>query len=119
MKKSITVSLSLLILLLCVPLTTYAATARLSAIFANISFTGTTANCSATILADDSSDTISATMKLWNGSTCLATWTGTGKGSLSMAKSKAVTSGLEYKLTIDAVIDGSKFGTVSKFGTCP
>lgn len=87
-------------------------------IFPSISFDGTTAKCSAIIIGDNMSDSISATLKLWQGNSCIATWYASGNGYMQVSKSKSVTRGITYKLTVDVTINGTLKPTVSVLGTC-
>lgn len=78
-----------------------------------LSFSGDTAECQLTVRAANVTDSVSATMKLWRGSTLLASWTGSGTWILNMSKTKTVTSGYTYKLTADVKINGVAQPTVS------
>lgn len=71
-----------------------------------LTFDGTTAKCSISIVGDSKDDEISITLKLWRGSTCLATWKDSGTLYLSMSETKIVTKGHTYKLTADITING-------------
>lgn len=87
--------------------------------YANISFDGTTATCEARIRANNSSDAISMTVKLWKGAACLKTWTASGNGILYIRKTATVTSGQTYTLTVDATINGVAHPQQSVTKTCP
>ena len=108
-----------LLLLMAVFTTAQASPARSLSANPLLSFAGTTANCSVYIRADNLNDSISATIQLWQGSSCVATWYASGVGSLTHSASKAVTSGLQYTLTVDATINGSSIPRVSTTQTCP
>lgn len=108
-----------LLLLVAIFTTAQASPARISPAYPSLSFSGTTANCSVYIKADNLNDSISATIQLWQGSSCLATWYASGVGSLTHSASKAVTSGLQYTLTVDATVNGSSIPRVSTNKTCP
>lgn len=108
-----------LLLLVTVFTTAQASPARSLSTNPLLSFAGTTANCSVYIRADNLNDSISATIQLWQGSSCVATWYASGVGSLTHSASKAVTSGLQYTLTVDATINGSSIPRVSTTQTCP
>lgn len=84
-----------------------------------LSFDGTTANCSVTVIGENTSDSISIIMKLWQGNSCIATWSTSGKGYVQFSRSKNVTEGLQYKLTADITINGIAKPTFSDYGTCP
>lgn len=83
-----------------------------------LSFDGTTAKCSATVVFENTSDTGSIILRLWQGNSCIATWSKSGTGYLHISRSKAVTSGLQYKLTADVTINGISRPTVSIAGKC-
>lgn len=108
-----------LLLLVAIFTTAQASPARTPSTNPSLTFAGTTANCSVYIRADSLNDSISATIQLWQGSSCVATWYASGVGSLTHSASKAVTSGLQYTLTVDATINGSSIPRVSTTQTCP
>lgn len=108
-----------LLLLVAVFTTAQASPARIPPAYPALSFSGTTANCSVYVNSGTPDGSISATIQLWQGSTCVATWYASGVGSLTHSASKAVTSGLQYTLTVDATINGSSSPRVSTTKTCP
>lgn len=90
-----------------------------------LTFAGTKATCSATIVAADSTAKINATMTLYrinaNGSrTQVAAWTGlTGTGLLDVKKTHSpVVSGSTYHLVVSGTIAGESFSTYQS-KTCP
>lgn len=83
-----------------------------------LSFDEAIANCSVTVIGENMSDSISITMKLWQGNTCIATWSTSGKGYVQFSRSKNVTEGIQYKLTADVTINGIVKPTVGDYGTC-
>lgn len=85
----------------------------------SISFSGTTATCSADIRGNTASDTISCVVKLWRGNTCLNTWTASGTGRVTLERTRSVTRGETYKLTVDATVNGVAQPTKSVSRTCP
>ena len=117
MKKRIC-SIMLLIALL-IPLSAQAVTPRKPKVIPYINFSGTTATCSVSVICDSTKDAISLTAKLYNGSTCIATWTESGTGSLNFSRTKTVQRGKTYKLTADVTINGTALATASTTGTCP
>lgn len=108
-----------LLLLVAVFTTAQASPARVSFARPVLSFSGTTANCTAYVSSGTLDGSVSATIQLWQGSSCIATWYATGVGNLTYSASKAVTSGLQYTLTVDATINGSSSPRVSTTQTCP
>lgn len=112
-----------LILILSVPTTAYAAVPEEISPFAlkimpSLSFDSETANCTVTVIGDNMSDSISITMKLWQGNSCIATWRASGTGYMQFSRSIDVTEGLQYKLTADVSINDNAKPTVSVQGTC-
>ena len=65
-----------------------------------------------------SSDTLSATAKLWTGKTCLKTWTIKGTGKIQTTKTATVSKGKTYKLTVDYTVNGVKQPQKSVTRTC-
>lgn len=104
MRKVLCVLLALIMLTL--PITASAATARSASIRLSLSYSGTTATCAVVTVSDYTTDEITCVLKLWRGSTCIATWEGEGSGYLHMSETKTITSGVEYTLTADVVING-------------
>lgn len=108
-----------LVLALGLGFTVQAAPLRAPRLYPNLTFSGTTATCTASVRADNATDTISMTVKLWQGATCLKTWTASGTGSASLSKTTTVTRGKTYKLTVDATINGVAQPQQSVTRTCP
>ena len=96
-----------IVLLVAMPLTAQAATPRTITVSPALSYTGTTANCSVLVVAENMSHEIEVTIKLWHGTTCLETWYTSGNGYLSWRDTATVTLNNTYELTIDAVINGN------------
>lgn len=93
--------------------------ARMPSISPSLTFSGTTATCSGTVYADNASDSVSVVVKLWDGSICKGTWTGSGSGSARAKGSVTVTRGKTYKMTIDTTIKGVAQPRQSITRTCP
>ena len=92
--------------------------AMLPAAQPSLSFSGTTASCRIIVRGDRSSDTLSATAKLWTGKTCLKTWTIKGTGKIQTTKTATVSKGKTYKLTVDYTVNGVKQPQKSVTRTC-
>ena len=93
-----------------------------------LGFSGTTATCAATVVADESNARISATMTLYrihaNGKrTTAATWSNlTGTGRLDVSRTVKVVSGTKYQLVISGTVtdsNGSHTISAVKTATCP
>lgn len=97
----------LLVVLLVAPMTThaFANSSRVLAVIPTLYFEGTTAKCEVTVTGDNITDEIDAVIKLWRGSTCLATWTESGTGYLFFNDTYGVTRNREYTLTADVEIN--------------
>ena len=111
-------ALLLALLLFVLPVTANAVTPRIVNIVPSINFVGNTANCSVYVTGNSTKDNITAVVKLWDGGNCIALWTGAGSGYLNMTKSKEVTKGVEYIMTVSVTINGVTRPTVSTYGTC-
>lgn len=74
----------------------------------SLSISGNTANCSAKVY--ESGKRISVTMELWNGSTLLATWTGSGTNYATASGSYSnVQRGKTYTLKAYGTANGRAF----------
>lgn len=94
------------------------AASRTLAIKPSISFDGTTAECSISVVADKMSDSIKATLVLWDGTKRVDSWTISGTGYLLFSDSTQVIKGRTYKLTADVMICGISKPSVSVEATC-
>ena len=85
-----------------------------------LTFDGTTAICAVDISGETLSSKISATVRLWDGSTRLKTWTDSGTGALSFSEthSKDIKSGKSYKMTVDYTIAGKSYPQLSTSAVC-
>lgn len=70
-------------------------------------FSGTAANCSASI--KDNGKSIDATMELWCGNVPLAVWTDSGTSQVILDGSLTVASGMTYTLKVYGTINGNPF----------
>lgn len=112
------IALLLALLLLVLPVTANAATARLINIKPEIGFDGTTANCTASVTGNSMKDEIEVVAKLWQGNSCIVTWKMSGTGYVALSQSKTVTKGKEYTLTADVSINGVAQKTSSFTSKC-
>ena len=83
-----------------------------------LSFSGTTATCTAFVRGNKSTDNVAATVKLWTGGTCLKTWSASGEYSVKIQKTATVSKGKTYKLTVDYTVNGVKQPQKSVTRTC-
>ncbi len=99
--------------------TAHAATPRVAQVVPNISFNGTTANCSVFIVSDKPNDDIKAVIKLWQGSQCIKTWEEYSTDHLVFSAEATVRKGKNYQLTVDVSLAGKDLPRFSVKGTCP
>ena len=102
---------ALLSLVLVVCLGTSAAEARALKVVPQLSFTGTTAECSVNIR--EFGKKIEATMELWEGRTLLDSWSGSGSSVLMLEGSHRAVSGRTYTVEVYGTIDGEAFEAAS------
>lgn len=85
-----------------------------------LQFDGKTAHCYVEASADHPTDLITITASLWRGSTCLATWTTSGRGIVFLDESTDVSvTGVTYRLTADVTIAGRTIPQVETTAKCP
>lgn len=113
----ITALLLVIVLLVSMPLSVLAAPRALD-IYPTLSFSGTTANCSASVYGNNSSEYIEVTMKLKWGIFNVEKWTASGYGYVYMQEQHSVNSGWTYKLVVEVTINGVEQTPVSVTGTC-
>lgn len=118
MKKQV-LALSLVLMMLLGTVAQAAGPMKAPRAVPNLNFSGTTASCSATVSGNKATDTVNMTVKLWNGNTCLKTWTASGTRSVTLKKTATVSKGKTYKLTVDFTINGVKQNPQSTTKTCP
>lgn len=109
--KRIAFLLALLMFIL--PVTANAATPRSIFIKPGISFEEDTAICTVSVTGNSMKDNIEVTVKLWQESSCIATWTTSGTGYVNFSTTRSVRDGVEYTLTADVTINGVKQPTAS------
>lgn len=85
----------------------------------SLTFSGTTANCSAQVQTDQTTDTVSGFLTLTNGPRVIATWPVRGSGLVSVNKTASVERGKTYVLTLTYSVNGGDQKTVGTSKTCP
>lgn len=103
-------------MLLAVPV---AAASRTVPIRPSITFSGTKATCKVQVFAESVSDLITADITLYEGGSCIESWTATGTGTLIFTDTVTVRSGKTYTLSADAVVAGVAMDTAQISKTCP
>lgn len=116
MKKIIAILLTL-VLFTVFSATAFAEPMRVSGANPVLSFSGTTANCGASLTA--SGKEIKLTMSLWDGMTCLVMWSSSGTSTVSMSETCTVEAGKSYTLQVGGTVGGQALKTVSVTRTCP
>lgn len=81
-----------------------------------LSFKGTTASCYVNVYSPG--DEISVTLSLRYGGTHCGTWYGSGTSLVVIDKTKEVTAGYTYTLTVSGTINGESFGPTSVTAYC-
>ena len=84
-----------------------------------LTFDGRTAECSASCVGDSDNDWVSATLELYQGSTFVDSWSGSGYGDVYVSGSCDVTRGRSYTLTVNYTVNGVEKPPVSVTATCP
>lgn len=93
--------------------------ARINTGYADITFSGTTANCYAEITGNSGSDKISATIELRCGNQSIRTWNRyTDSGRLMFSDTVGVTKGKTYELVVEYTVNGKAQSSFSDSGTC-
>ena len=109
-----------LVLVMALSIAAQATGARVPQRRVTLSFSGTTAHCVGYVRADNTTDEISATMKLWNRGKPIRTWTADKKLIVNIDENVPVTSGETYILTLDYTINDGPLSTMtSSPKTCP
>lgn len=98
--------------------TAYAQEMRMDNSYADLTFSGTTANCCVDITGDKMSDKISATIELRCGSQTIKTWNKSAVWHLRFSDLVDVSKGNTYELVVDYTVNGKPKTQLSDSGTC-
>ena len=109
----------LLVVLLAFPINAQAVMPRVISAAPSISYNGTTATCSATIIANSSTDTIQATLTLYHGTSITTRWTASGQGYLHTSRDVVVIRGWTYRLEVEYTVNGKQMTTAMVEKECP
>lgn len=110
--------LAILLVFCLFPISTQAVEMRVVRAIPSLSFDGTTAQCYASCKGGNSTDTVDATITLYQGSTYLDSWSDSGKGSLSVSGEYKVQRGKTYKLVLSYSVNGVEKPSVTVTNTC-
>lgn len=91
-------------LILAIP--AYAVSSRTINAYPALSFNGTSAACTVTILGERTTDKISATMELWQGSKLIDDWSASASGILKIDETTTVAKNKTYTLTVEYTVNG-------------
>lgn len=94
----------------------YAGDERIAKKTGNLTFSGTTANCSACV--SEAGSNIILNMTLYHDSSVVGTWSTSGKNYVSLDKTCSVDAGEEYMLIISGTISGNSFTMEPITRTC-
>ena len=111
--RKIALFLSVVMLMSVFALPALAAEPRMSTVVPELTIEGTTAKCNVQVVGESTSDVVKATIKLWRGNTCIATWNRESNGYIFFSQTKTITAGYTYTLTVDATVDGTVFPRAS------
>lgn len=106
-------------LLLLLALPAYALEARSGKTIPNLYFDGTTAICTASCKADNTTDKVEGTLTLYSGETYIDSWSNSGTGRIVISGKCKVESGKSYKLVLTYSINGVAQPSGTATGTCP
>ena len=84
-----------------------------------LSFSGMTAYCAVECAGESTSDEVKATLTLYQGTTYVDSWSGSGKGCASLSGSCKVMRGKTYKLVLTYSVNGNSKPSVFTTGSCP
>ena len=117
MKRKLFVVVLMLVLVLSLTLTAHAAS---TAYVANpsLTFNGTTAHCSVACKGDRATDSISATLTLYQGSTVIDSWSNSGTFYVPVSGNCGVVSGVTYRLKLSWSVNGVSQSDVEVTNTC-
>ena len=84
----------------------HAASARTIDVYPSLTFNGTSATCTVTILGERTTDRISAVMELWQGNILIDDWSASASGILKIDETATVERNKTYKLTVNYTVNG-------------
>lgn len=115
-KRMISVALLLVMML---SISAQAAEVRAITGSPHLTFSGTTATCMVDCKSTNTSDYISATLKLYQGDLYVSSWGSSGNGRVIISEHCTVKRGKEYRLVLSYSVNGQAQSSVSVNATCP
>ena len=85
----------------------------------SLSFSGTTAYCSVICRGDKTTDSISATLTLYQGSTEIDSWSNSGTFHVPVSGNCSVVSGVTYRLKLSWSVNGVSQPDIEVTNICP
>ena len=85
----------------------------------SLSFSGTTAYCSVVCHGDKTTDSISATLTLYQGSTEIDSWSNSGTFRVLVSGNCGVVSGVTYRLKLSWSVNGVSQPDIEVTNACP
>lgn len=107
-----------LILVASMTLVVSAVSPRTAKVDISLGFEGTTAQCGLMVFEDHLTDSISATIKLYRGNTCIRTWVRSASGILSFYEEVPVIKNAQYTLEAVVTVNGVTEPVFTKTATC-
>lgn len=83
-----------------------AASTRAYSVVPDITFSGTEADCTVRITANSISDKVVGTMELWQGTTMIDSWNGSGIYTLKLNGTAKVNKNKTYTLKVEYSVNG-------------
>ena len=106
-----------ILIVISMPLTVSAAP-RATTISPSLGFDGTTAKCDVVVVGNNTSEYIEVTMKLMRGTSCVATWTGSGYTYVHINERINVVKNVTYTLVVEVKINNVALTPVSVSEKC-
>ncbi len=113
-KKTILLFLAILMVL---SVSVSAAVARNTFIMPDLSFSNGNANCVLSVVADDTSDTITAEIRLYRGIFRVKKWEAEDVGILEFRETTSAATGATYTMEVDVTVGGVEYSTRSVTNT--
>lgn len=118
MKRRLFSILLVLLLVTSMTLAVSASSPRIMSVDIGLRFEGTTAQCSLNVSEDYLTDSISATIKLYRGNTCIRTWVRSASGFLNFYEEVPAVKNAEYTLEAVVTVNGVTEPVFTKTATC-
>lgn len=118
MKRRLLSFLLVLVLVVSMTLSVSAASPRILSIAIDLSFENNIAHCRLDVSGNQLTDSISATIKLYRGNTCVQTWERSASGFLNFSEYFPAIANAEYTLEAVVTVNGVTEPAVTKTKIC-